>query len=881
MKTIPYKLILSILICFSVTGILVMAMPIHVEAQTTGQDWSAPVNLSQSGGANDPAFVIDADGFLHVLWRDTHIGTLTTNVGGEWSQPIAGDFPFDTYLPKLLADNAGNIHAFWINDRGELIYSRTTAANFGITNAWSGSTTLSDSAANFTAMVDELGTIHLAYVRTLENERTTDPAGVYYTQSTNNGTSWTSANLLYQSPYLRSLTQDSANINMSSALQTDETMSIYIVWDNLPLRRVYLIKSSDDGQTWEPTLEVDGPHNTFGLSAPYDLEIAAKDKNVVLVWLVGQKGVSCSQYSKYTDDGGQNWSESQKIFGQLTAGGCPQDNQMIGYTDSYATLMSNTQGQIFLAAWDGSNWSDPQLQSVMGGFVDPNTLASVSLSCHNLAIRDNQLFVIGCDHGAGSDIWFLNRSLGEITNWFPPPSTWKVPTAITSSEYEFQSLQTVADDAGEVHALWMQPTGIYYTYWSDGQWLLPTAIIKSTFNDTDQFVATTDQAGLIYLVWTSNETGEILFSWANSSKATDAKEWASPRVIPSPQVGGQSPDLVVNASGSVFVIYSIPINEDRGVYLVSSADRGETWSKPMPIFDAVSAGWEMVNQSRVSLVGEDHLVATWADTSLNKGPIGLFFSGFSANTEKPEASIIVSKPVIWNDISGFGENTIHRVWQELDKDQPEIWHTYSNDQGQTWEQSVYISSIGEIPGPSDITLDRSGQLHLTYTYIRDEAYLGIKHWIWNGENWSSDQGIDLGEIEQRGIGAIASTISSNGEIFTVFSLSQEGADYELMFTHRYLETPSEISGPGSGSQTNPEPSIIEENAGQKSTPTVEATAEVEITPSATQNPEVAQPSNQPAQPTDSIMGLVLGIGLAFALVAVAFIVRLLIASRKQ
>ena len=48
----------------------------------------------------------------------------------------------------------------------------------------------------------------------------------------------------------------------------------------------------------------------------------------------------------------------------------------------------------------------------------------------------------------------------------------------------------------------------------------------------------------------------------------------------------------MTANGELLVVYAIPLNEPRGVYMVRSADLGATWSRPVRVFDGAAAGWE-------------------------------------------------------------------------------------------------------------------------------------------------------------------------------------------------------------------------------------------------------------------------------------------------
>jgi hypothetical protein len=139
------------------TSLLIMSIllgiPIGVQGQSPEDEWQPPVNLSRSGGAINPAIVVDNTGTTHVIWGDTYSGFMYSMLEEEgWSAPKSVIFPFspprnvsvgpDYPTPVLFADQRNRIHAFWIDGRGILYHSSvnrlTLAARaHGLGGAWS------------------------------------------------------------------------------------------------------------------------------------------------------------------------------------------------------------------------------------------------------------------------------------------------------------------------------------------------------------------------------------------------------------------------------------------------------------------------------------------------------------------------------------------------------------------------------------------------------------------------------------------------------------------------------------------------------------------------------------------------------------------------
>jgi hypothetical protein len=886
------KISFPIIFSLVISGVIFALLTNPVYGQIT-ENWTEPTNLSNSGGANIPRMTITSDGSIHVLWRDIQDGiTFTSNltytknitrlesVEEIWTNPVNINSSFETYIPALISNNSGNIHAFWLDDRGRLIHSRIDANLFGLNNSWSRPVILDEYVVGFDAAVDQQDSIHITYLRNFSVD--TKSAGVYYRKSNNFGSNWSQTIQLSDSKYLRSIQKDNANIKVVSTPDIENSTKIYIVWDNPLLRRVNLIQSNDAGESWEPIVEIDKPINPSGLSSPFNIDISANQDDIVIVWQVGQKGVSCSLYSKQSNNGGETWSPSQRILSQLSLGGCPKENQIIGNSDNFSVMMTNTQDQIFLTAWNGQEWSDPQLQPTLASFVDPISLSNVDFGCHQSSIVDERLYIVGCDNGAGSDIWFTNSPLGELSEWFPPPSVWTDPAVISSNSDEFNSPQIVSDTQGGVHAFWTHPSGIYYSRWDGEQWIQPSEIITSPFTDFDHLAAGIDeQNGILYLVWTTGDTGDLFFSWANIDGSTQRNEWAEPISLSSSIFVNSAPDIYIDDNGIITVIFSVAINEGRGVYCLRSNDNGKSWENPWIIFNAVDAGWEIVEQPRVSKTDEGSIVATWLQSSPRSGPFAVFFSRIPEFENPKQPLMVAGNNIIWHDIHGDVYNYIHRIWHEVDNEESKIWHSYSNDFGLSWTTPNNISSIGEMPVSIDLTADQYGQPHLTYITKDDASKLRLKHWIWNGKVWQPGESVVLDDSNLKEIINNVSTINDQDEIYSIYSQSNLVAEEEVdNFSLLYTKRLANISEPD---LDKIEIQILPEENTQliTETPITETPTKLAPTPIPTQV-EIIQDQEQLTNQSNYLLAsLFLGIGLALVLIVITLSLRLLIIKARN
>ena len=795
-----------------ITVLLALGGYPRVSAQSPGDGWMTPANLSNSGSASNPIMFVTADGRIHVIWNDTFEGVVYTSGDGvQWDAPEPIKPPWASkqkvYTPALVASPEGLIYAIWIDANSGLEISQVAADRFKEAGAWSTARTLTDSALAFAASIDETGTVHLVYLRAIETQDA--PAGIYYMNFPNGGKSWTTPVSLYVSPYFRGLKPESARLQLS-ATAADGVQRVFVVWDNPARERVFITRSVDGGQTWDAAQEVDTPLDGSVTGGPSKIAIGAQGSDVLLMWQSENTGTVCSQNFQWSQDGGTTWTPKQQVLEDVP--GCPEENQIFMGKD-YVFLLSSVHQQMYLLAWNGNAWSSPRPQVTLSSFVDPATFKSVSFSCRTGAlVGGNTLYVVGCDAGSGQDIWITSRVLDQVDKWYTDKPVWQQPTALVSEPIPLRSPVLIADNENRIHAFWSQPDGsntsgagttIYYARLDNGQWSSPVAILNSGEGIADEPAAAVDDQGVMYIAWSGGGRGEIYFSEAEAARAVIGSAWSTPVRLPSSQVAGSAPDILVDQKGTVYVVYAIPLNEGRGIYLTRSEDEGKTWSPPVTVFDAAAAGWSMVDKPHLALTGNGHLHIIWTRYSLpsGSGSQGLYYARSSdggATWSQPET--VVDQPVIWSRLLGTGERTINRVWQEVGSDRTTLWHEVSQDSGVTWTRIAPVSIFGNTVGEPGLAQDPAGRLHLLQMVDRGQGSFSLQHWVWDGSVWSSDQGVELINWNTTGMQYISMAVARNGILGVMFDGNttnpQTGEMQDnLFFTYETLQLPADVPTP--------------------------------------------------------------------------------------
>jgi len=191
--------------------LLLLVFVVQTTAQSDGEldSWESPDNLSRSGAAEEPVFVVDQSGVFHVFWQDEFAGYMhRMGDGDSWQEAEVIRVPFTSapyavpgmetfdgfWKPQMVIDPEGLLHTFWIGDEGVLFYSRALIENVaGGSGSWTAPARLAQPVANLDVTVDDIGKIHLSFIQTAAAAELS--AGVYYRQTADGGSVWSDSTL--------------------------------------------------------------------------------------------------------------------------------------------------------------------------------------------------------------------------------------------------------------------------------------------------------------------------------------------------------------------------------------------------------------------------------------------------------------------------------------------------------------------------------------------------------------------------------------------------------------------------------------------------------------------------------------------------------------
>lgn len=780
MKSVKHHLM--ILRC----GVVLCALWLIGFAAAKAQEaaWRDPLNLSQSGTANLPYLFQDNSGQLHILWQDPFQRTFfyVNGDGNTWSQPEAITPPFGAALtqtteaaplppiiPTLITDNNNLVHAFWLNNQNQLRYAFAPLDGFALAENWSAVVTVAADVQAFAAAIAPNGTLSILYVVT--GDSADSQAGVYFQRSTDGGLTWGSAAALYLSSYFRLLDPSEFHLDITPGTQS---ATILAVWNDAAQEKLYTAQSNNGGETWGEPLIVDERTATDmadGL-APSQPQLLARQGMIHRVWLAGHEdavtgsdGRTCALYHSWSDDNGQTWTPRLHLLPDAAA--CPQTTHLFTDPENNIWLLAISAGEAWLQRWGEGRWGEPQLQTPLIQFTDPQTFRDLRLSCQQPAVSSGQqLIVLGCSGARGQDAWLLSRTLGDAINWLPSVednlAEWQAPVLTYEDAAAINPLKLVLDQENQPHLFWIQPRRqtvdndpdtvfytegvIYHTARVNNNWVAAAPVLISPQGSAEELTVATTRDNRLLVVWSNPETGNLLFSQAESQQSFDANQWSSPLPLPVPVAAATAPDIGLMPDGTIVVAYAVPINEKRGIYLTLSHDDGFTWSEPVQVFDGAAANWAMVDQPHLAFTNNNHVHLTWRQQSLppTNSPLALYYARSADGGQTwGEATPVVTGPITWSAIVGWSTTQVHIVWREFQSGRTTLWHVISSDDGLTLERPGRVVTFEEEPGPTNLTLDEAGQLYLFQITQSANNPVLLLPFVWNQGTWLPDSTLEL------------------------------------------------------------------------------------------------------------------------------------------
>lgn len=270
---------------------------------------------------------------------------------------------------------------------------------------------------------------------------------IYYKNSLNNGTNWSSDFRLTNS------TVYSQNVSVAVS-----NMNLHVVWEYVKgfFSEIYYKRSLNAGTNWD--IETMLTNNNAYSRSP---SVAVFNSNLHVVWYDNRDGDN-EIYYKRSLDNGTNWSENIRLTNNSSSSEYP--SVAVSGSEIHVAWVDNRDGNqeiYFKRSLDnGANWSDDVR-------LTNNTENSYSPS---IGVSNSNVYIVWIDSRTGNDEIYFKRSLDNGTNW----SEDNKLTEFASSKLN----SSIAVSGSNVHLVWREYRDnnyeIYYkhslnngTNWSD------------------------------------------------------------------------------------------------------------------------------------------------------------------------------------------------------------------------------------------------------------------------------------------------------------------------------------------------------------------------------------------------------------------------------
>jgi len=736
---------------FLATASLVMPMfmtPLQAQSAT----WLPAENLSRSGGAGGALLALGADDAVYSVWWDAVDGFRYT-VGRvvartvEWTEPRGapdvdgGQDLRDPQRPRMLAPQrpslfaaAGSAHYLYFTDDDRLLDLRIVRGRA------EKPAVVSEDAIGAAGAVDVSGTLHLAYA-----VGSADGAGIYYSRRTTSP----SGVLAASSRYLRGAPQGDVQLDVAA----DGLGGVLIVWrQRIETRGMYVV-SRDGGRTWSEPQEIAprsgllGAQSFISASAPTPGEF-------LLVWRdIGAPG--CGLVQKRSSDGGVTWGDPQRVMEDATP--CPTEWRMVRNDGATWLLGAAQGGRLLLAVWDGASWS--RMGTVAMTHLDASQSgggALLGFSCLGVALGGRRLGVIGCDArgdvvaslSAGSAEAFVaevQRRWIELRTPFEfaaPPRALTTAQGVRGEAFTAWSTGRTANDDGE--------TALMLSTRTEGEWSPAVQVLSVDGSGAHATslrrpaLAVSDRR--VHVVWQGGRSGAVYYSSAALRDATTRDGWSSPMALPALSAIGGAPAIAVDPSnGSLLVMYAVPYNEERGLYVVRSEDDGATWHSPRRVIDATA--WTAIDDVRLSF---DRRTRTWhavffqLDAADGDGRRAVHHvrSNDGGVTWRSSDVVVAEGDVRDARIAATAGDRVIVVWNRTrptgvrEEAAPfETWSRISGDGGRTWAARVRVPGFGAVSGAPAMLTDESGRVILSAVGETADRAAVVLTSEWGEQGW--------------------------------------------------------------------------------------------------------------------------------------------------
>ncbi len=374
----------------------------------------------------------------------------------------------------------------------------------------------------------------------------------------------------------------------------------------------------------------------------------------------------------------------------------------------------------------------------------------------------------------------------------------------------------VADRNQTVHAFtsqWVNDgdrsrQAIVYRQWSRaGGWTRPVDIILASAGDAQILGAFLDPSDRVHIIFLTVESGRtaLNYSFAPAANADQATAWSLPEIVGN-DVISNSAAITGDDHGNLIVIYSGD-SAGSGVYFITSADGGMSWSKPSTLF--LTNDTNLVPYIlRLAMGRAGQVRAAWSVFTTQGSAELLYFANYSISNSTWSDPVELDSRI---DIAGYfgpsfpalvdtgskivilynGGNTF--PGQSVNLGRPVMRVSTSSDGGLTWNGPFQpFPLLNGRSGEHALVVDGAGTAHglfvMRIDQLVDGTYrpvVGIWHSSFRDDNWTTPDRLATTYVAHD----VRAVVSQGNVLLVVWRQDPGQGMHGVWFSYTILDAP--------------------------------------------------------------------------------------------
>jgi hypothetical protein len=335
-----------------------------------GVTFGAPTQIAPPGsGQWDPQIEVDpVDGqTVYASWlqngKSDTVVAKSTDYGQTWTVRVADSTNAGTDKP-ILAVRGNDVYVgfnhsqkIWVaaSHDGGLTFTQQPVQATGIGKlgwALAGGGTVAPN-----------GTVHFGWAGYERNGGATGDVNLFVSSSTDGGGTWTSSVLDVSGapPNCAAFQCGWAYLGAQLVLTSDGAGTLYALWNRNAAaqapNRVYFAKSTDNGVSWTPRVEVSTA--PAGSAHAFPAITAGSAGDVRIAWMDSRAGALWNTYYRSSTNGGSSWSAESDLSTYVPGLSYVQPNGFSYPYGDYFELTIDGQGRTHAVFGEGANYDSP------------------------------------------------------------------------------------------------------------------------------------------------------------------------------------------------------------------------------------------------------------------------------------------------------------------------------------------------------------------------------------------------------------------------------------------------------------------------------------------------------------------------------------------